>query len=393
VLSTFSLEISTSEVICGEPLPHQADHQNLKINLTKSNSLKKAVHFNYLSIMKGFKLLTVLLLGLLTPVQATCPKGPPSIDTTSGGFTYTYPWPIHYQELQTQHQTLCQAYMDVLPYNRYSRIPDRIIMLLHGKNFCGVTWEATARVLLSNGYRVIIPDQIGFCKSSKPAAYQFSLQQLALNTQSILTTLNISSLTVMGHSLGGMLATRFTLMYPSLVSRLILVDPIGLEDWKAKGVPYLSIDNIYLSERASNYTSIRAYEQSTYYAGNWSASYDTWVNMLLQVYDGPLGDRYAFDQALITDAVYTQPIVYEFPLLADTKTLVVVGDKDNTAIGKQWSPPAVQKILGNYSVLGKETARAIGGNATLVEFADLGHAPQIQAPERFHEALLSWLGR
>jgi pimeloyl-ACP methyl ester carboxylesterase len=343
--------------------------------------------------MKGFKLLTVLLLGLLTPVQATCPKGPPSVDTTSGGFTYTYPWPIHYQELQTQHQTLCQAYMDVLPYNRYSRIPDRIIMLLHGKNFCGVTWEATARVLLSNGYRVIIPDQIGFCKSSKPAAYQFSLQQLALNTQSILTTLNISSLTVMGHSLGGMLATRFTLMYPSLVSRLILVDPIGLEDWKAKGVPYLSIDNIYLSERASNYTSIRAYEQSTYYAGNWSASYDTWVNMLLQVYDGPLGDRYAFDQALITDAVYTQPIVYEFPLLADTKTLVVVGDKDNTAIGKQWSPPAVQKILGNYSVLGKETARAIGGNATLVEFADLGHAPQIQAPERFHEALLSWLGR
>lgn len=64
----------------------------------------------------------------------------------------------------------------------------------------------------------------------------------------------------MSRSLGGMLATRFTLMYPSLVSRLVLVDPIGLEDWKAKGVPYLSIDNIYLSERASNYTSIRAYE-------------------------------------------------------------------------------------------------------------------------------------
>lgn len=340
--------------------------------------------------MRGFKILAIFILGLVTTVQGTCPKGSPSVNTTSGGFTYTYPWPIHYQELHTQHQTLCQAYMDVHP-DPPSPSTNRTVMLLHGKNFCGVTWEATARVLLSSGYRVIIPDQIGFCKSSKPAAYQFSLQQLALNTQSILSSLKITSLTVMGHSMGGMLATRFTLMYPSLVSRLVLVDPIGLEDWKAKGVPYQSIDEIYLSERASNYTSIRTYEQSTYYAGNWSPAYDVWVNMLLSIYTGPLAEPYAFDQALITDAVYTQPIVYEFPLLADTKTLLFVGDKDNTAIGKAWAPPDVQRILGNYSVLGKETVKAIGPNATLVEFPDLGHAPQIQAPERFHEALMGWL--
>jgi pimeloyl-ACP methyl ester carboxylesterase len=339
--------------------------------------------------MKCFKTLAVLLLAVLPAVLSTCPEGPPSISTTSGGFTYTYPWPIHYHTIQTQHQTLCQAFMDVKPDPPMSQ--NRTIMLLHGKNFCGVTWEATARILLSAGYRVILPDQIGFCKSSKPTAYQFSLQQLALNTKSILDNLNITSLTVMGHSLGGMLATRFTLMYPSLVSRLVLVDPIGLEDWKAKGVPYLSIDNIYLQERASNYTSIRAYEQATYYVNTWSPAYDVWVNMLLQVYDGPLADAYAFDQALITDAVYTQPIVYEFPLLADKKTLLLVGDKDNTAIGKQWSPPAVQAILGNYSVLGKQTQQAIGANCTLLEFPDLGHAPQIQAPDRFHEALLSWL--
>ena len=339
--------------------------------------------------MHSLKTFAVFLLGVLPVVICTCPDGPPSVNTTSGGFTYTYPWPIHYLSLQTQHKALCQAFMDVHPDPAVSQ--NRTIILLHGKNFCGVTWEATANVLLSAGYRVIIPDQVGFCKSDKPTAYQFSLQQLALNTKSILDSLNITSLTVMGHSLGGMLATRFTLMYPSLVSRLVLVDPIGLEDWKAKGVPYLSIDNIYLQERASNYTSIRAYEQATYYVNTWSPAYDVWVYMLLQVYDGPLADAYAFDQALITDAVYTQPIVYEFPLLADKKTLLFVGDKDNTAIGKQWSPPAVQAILGNYSVLGKETQRAIGANCTLVEFPDLGHAPQIEAPGKFHAALLAWL--
>ncbi len=284
--------------------------------------------------------------------------------------------------------------MDIQPDPSASTPSDRTAVLLHGKNFCGTSWEITALVLLSSGYRVIIPDQIGFCKSSKPAAYQFSLQQLAWNTQSILTSLNVtSSVTLMGHSLGGMLATRFTLMYPSFVSRLVLVDPIGLEDWKAKGVPYLSIDEIYRSERMSNYTSIRAYEQSTYYAGSWSPSYDVWVDMLAGIYKGPEAEEYAFDQALITDAVYTQPVVYELPLLANTKTLLVVGDKDNTAIGKAWAPPNVQRILGNYSALGKDAVRAIGPNATLVEFADLGHAPQIQAPERFHDALMSWLGQ
>ena len=330
-----------------------------------------------------------LLAALATPaLSGSCPTGTPSRKTISGGFKFTYPWPIKYQELQTQHQTLCQAYMDINP--RHSK-HKKTIMMLHGKNFCGVTWEATARVMLRQGYRVILPDQIGFCKSDKPEAYQFSLQQLATNTKNILDTLNVTSLTVMGHSLGGMLASRFTLMYPDMVERLVMVDPIGLEDWKAKGVPYLPIDSIYRQEASSNYTSIRGYEQATYYVGDWKPKYDEWVNMLLQVYDGPLGDVYAFDQALVTDMVYTQPVIYEFPLLADEKTLLIVGDKDNTAIGKQWSPPEVQSILGHYDVLGPEAVAAIGSNATLIHYPNLGHAPQISNPKRFHADLLDWL--
>ena len=237
-----------------------------------------------------------------------------------------------------------------------------------------------------------MPDQIGFCKSDKPDAYQFSLQQLALNTKTILNHLNLTSVYLMGHSLGGMLSARFSMMYPGMIEGLIMVDPIGLEDWKAKGVPYLSIDNIYLSERASNYTSIRGYEQSTYYVNTWSPAYDVWVYMLLQVYNGTRGAIYAFDQALVTDMVLTQPIAYEFHLLSNLSSLLIVGDKDNTAIGKQWSPPAVQAILGNYSVLGNQTAEAIGPNCTYVHFPDLGHAPHIEDPDRFHQALLGWLG-
>ena len=70
-----------------------------------------------------------------------------------------------------------------------------------------------------------------------------------------------------------------------------------------------------------------------------------------------------------------------------------VGKSDlakTTAIGKDLASPEVRAALGNYPVLGKKAAAQIQ-HCKLVEFPDLGHAPQIQAPERFHNVLLEGL--
>ncbi|MFT8422310.1 MAG: alpha/beta fold hydrolase [Gluconacetobacter sp.] len=48
---------------------------------------------------------------------------------------------------------------------------------------------------------------------------------------------------LIGHSTGGMLAIRYALMYPRELTHLVLVDPIGLEDWLQKGVPYRTVDD------------------------------------------------------------------------------------------------------------------------------------------------------
>jgi pimeloyl-ACP methyl ester carboxylesterase len=302
---------------------------------------------------------------------------------------YPYPWPIHYHNLTSQRLNLSMAYMDVPP-NNSSYATNKTIVLLHGKNFCGATWEDTAHRLSTRGYRVIVPDQIGFCKSSKPPAYQFSLQQLAHNTHSLLGSLNIGQAYVLGHSMGGMLATRFALMYPNITTHLILTNPLGLEDWKAIGVPWQAIDLLYKSELATNYTSIRTYQQATYYVNTWKPEYDVWVNMLVSLYQLPNENiTFAWNMALTTDAVLTQPIVYEFELLK-AKTLLLIGMNDTTAIGKAWSPPDVQAKLGKYAVLGKETVAKIP-NAELIEFEGLGHSPQVQDSERYHLALFGWL--
>jgi pimeloyl-ACP methyl ester carboxylesterase len=73
-------------------------------------------------------------------------------------------------------------------------------------------------------------------------------------------------------------------------------------------------------------------------------------------------------------------------------TRMMVGDKDTTALGKNLAPPAIRATLGNYPVLGKAAAARIPG-AQLIEFPDLGHAPQIQAPARFHQSLFEFLGK
>ncbi|KAL1853582.1 hypothetical protein VTK73DRAFT_8929 [Phialemonium thermophilum] len=304
------------------------------------------------------------------------------------GSNFTYPWPVKLYKFQSQRQDLEMAFMDVPP-SKCAKPNGKVAVLLHGKNFCGPTWEETARKLSGVGYRVILPDHIGFCKSSKPPSYQFSLQQFSFNINGLLQALGIPKATIIGHSLGGMTAVRYGLMFPEQIDNLVLVDPIGLEDWKALGVPYVDIVDSYANESISDYNSIRGYEQATYYVGQWQPSYDVWVNMLVNIYKGPLGKQYSWNQALVVDMVLTQPIAYEFGLLK-THTLLMVGDKDNTAIGKQWSPPDVQAKLGHYDVLGKQVAAQIP-DCELIEFPDLGHAPQLSDPVTFHEKLLGWL--
>ncbi|KAK4187891.1 Alpha/Beta hydrolase protein [Podospora australis] len=310
------------------------------------------------------------------------------------GSNFTYPFPIKLFRFSSQNQPLEMAFMDLAPTPSLKR--QKVAVLLHGKNFCAATWGETASVLQAQGYRVILPDQVGFCKSSKPRDYQFSLPQLALNTFSLLHALNITEsdeVTIVGHSLGGMLAIRFTLLYPDMATNLVLTNPIGLEDYLAEGVPYLDISAHLASEAETNYASIKAYEQATYYQGDWIEDYDVWARMLSAVYAGSEREAFLEAQARVVDMVLTQPVANDVSRVKTKRgVLLVVGTKDTTAIGKQWSPPNVAKRLGKFNALGKATQTKIA-NCTLVEFEDSGHAPQIQDPERFNGALLKWLKR
>jgi pimeloyl-ACP methyl ester carboxylesterase len=298
---------------------------------------------------------------------------------------FAYPFPVAKYAFMSQGHDLFMSYMDIAP----ARPNGRSVVLLHGKNFCGATWEGVIPALSDAGYRVVVPDQVGFCRSAKPRAYQFSLHQLAANTHALLDHLKVERPIVLGHSMGGMLAIRYALMYPADTGGLVLVNPIGLEDWKAKGVPLATVDELFAKEKKTTRESIKKYQQAVYYDGKWKPEYDRWVDMLASMYTGKDGDLVAWNQALTTDMVLSQPVIYEIDQIK-VPTLLLIGMKDTTALGKDRAPPEVAKTLGNYRQLAPAAAARIKG-AALVAFDDLGHSPQVEDRDRFNAALLTGL--
>lgn len=300
---------------------------------------------------------------------------------------YQYPFAVHYLPLKSQNQDLKMAYMDIQP----QKPNGKTVVLLHGKNFNGAYWKTTVDALSKEGYRVVVPDQIGFGKSSKPLAYQFTFQQLAQNTKAILDELKIDKIQLLGHSMGGMIATRYALMYPEIVEKLILENPLGLEDWKLVA-PYTSIDQNYQNELKTDYETTKKYQLGFYYDNHWKPEYDEWVYLLTGWTKHPDYPIVAKNNAQTSDMIFTQPVVYEFEKIT-VPTLLIIGTRDRTAIGKNnIKDPQIAAKMGQYQLLGKATQQKIAG-AQLVELDQVGHLPHIEAFDRFIKPVKEFLGR
>jgi len=292
------------------------------------------------------------------------------------------PWPVHHITLRLEGQQVRMAYMDVQP----PKPNGQTALLLHGKNFNGYYWRAVAVWLAGKGYRVVIPDQFGFGNSDYPALH-YSFHLLASNTASLLDTLHISRVTVIGHSMGGMLATRFALLYPQRVAKLILEDPIGLEDYRTI-VPYTSPDAQYAKELKATYQSYRDYQKSYYPL--WKEEYDSLVHIQALGLSAPNFKDIARANALTYAMIYEQPVCYEFDRIR-VPTLLIVGSEDRTVVGKALLPEGERDKWGNYPELGRKTAGAIPG-AQLRVLDGIGHIPHIQDLAAFRGAVEAFLG-
>jgi pimeloyl-ACP methyl ester carboxylesterase len=298
--------------------------------------------------------------------------------------SWPYPYAVQYLPLEVDGQPVRFAYMDVPPAGMAN---GRVVVLLHGKNFYGSYWEGTANALVGAGYRVIVPDQVGFGKSSKPDVH-YSFDLLAANTVRLMDTLGIPSAAVVGHSMGGMLAVRLARNYPQRISHLVLENPIGLEDYRF-AIPPQPTNKVYESElKEVDPAKIRAFFRR--YVVEWKPEvYERFVEVRARVSLSGEYPRWVRASALTYQMVYQQPVRHEFGLIR-TPTLLIIGQEDRTVVGGNLASEEVRKTLGQYKELGKAAARDIPGSK-LVELKNVGHIPHLEVPDAFNNELLAFV--
>ena len=330
--------------------------------------------------MSRLNLIGLLFVVLLSPPVLAGEKGnsaKPVYDARLSGYDYGYE--VSYFSIDSQRQSLKMAYIYL-----EGKPGKPVITLMHGKNFNAHYWMPTAAYLHEKGYGVLVPDQIGFGKSSKPDNYQYSFSVLAHHTRDLMSALNIKKSIVIGHSMGGMLASRFALMYPQTTQRLILVNPIGLENY-LQYVEYKDTDFFYKKELAKTPGGVKRYQQKNYYAGQWNERYEALTDFMVGQIHGPDKEHVAWVNAKTYDMIFTQPVITEFQDIS-VPVRLIIGTRDRTGPGRNWKKPGVDYELGRYDRLGKAAASLIP-DAELYELNDLGHLPQIENFERFKDVL------
>jgi pimeloyl-ACP methyl ester carboxylesterase len=314
---------------------------------------------------------------LLLPAYAQredLPKAP--LDVKPGSITYeevVYPYPVAYLSLTMYGQDVRMAYMDVAPAGAPN---GRTAILFHGMNFGGFYFSGLIDALRNEGFRVVVPDQIGFGRSSKPIV-PYNFHDMALNSRKLLQSLGVGKVTVIGHSMGGMLSARFSASFPDITERTVIYDPIGLTDPRYER-PWRSTDEAYKATMAQTndqrwqafYANIRRYFPSP---GAWKPEYEKYVRILYAPTLSGDWPRLAMVRSIYQQIVYLDPVVYDWPKIK-SKTLVIGGEKDGS----------------DFPKLAKHIADNIPG-AELVIIPNAGHVPHLEVPDLFYPALVKFV--
>ncbi len=278
-----------------------------------------------------------------------------------------YPYPVQFLELNRFGQNMRMAYMDVAPTGRSN---GQTVFWQHGMNFYSEAYTPSIQALAAAGFRVLAVDRIGYGKSSKPIIpYNFNF--VAANMKSLLDELGIEKVALVGHSMGGMVMSRFAMLYPEVATHVVLVNQIGLTDQRQSRTwvdPYVGELGV-----ASYQSILRGHRR--YFPKDWPPAHLEFVRRQYGQTMSGEWPRLAMVRRLQGQMLYDDPVVYDWQHIT-TKALILAGEEDG--------------LVDDFPSLARHVASELQNSAILL-YPGIGHAPQIEIPDQFHGDLIRFL--
>lgn len=124
------------------------------------------------------------------------------------------------------HETTVDGYR--MHYETAGPATGQPVVLIHGLGGRAEDWRALAPYLVREGYRVYMPDLIGYGRSAQPRNFSYSVRDEAALVVDFLNNMDLARVDLGGWSMGGWVVQLIAAAHPERVKRLILFDSAGL---------------------------------------------------------------------------------------------------------------------------------------------------------------------
>ncbi len=102
------------------------------------------------------------------------------------------------------------------------------VVLVHGLGGRAEDWRDLAPLLAKAGFRVYLPDLVGYGRSDKPADFSYSVHDEAEMVVGFLDAVSLKQVDLGGWSMGGGIVQHVAFRHPERVQRLMLFDSVGI---------------------------------------------------------------------------------------------------------------------------------------------------------------------
>lgn len=238
------------------------------------------------------------------------------------------------------------------------------VLLLHGLGADSTSWTLQIPALSEAGFRPVAPDAPGFGASPYDGR-GWNIPRVAAQMADLLGGLGSGPASLVGLSMGGVIAQQFALDFPQLTKKLVLVStysvlrPDNLSGW------------VYFIRRAATILTLGLKAQAQVVARRVFPNPQD--EPLRQMYLSIVAraDPHAYRKAMLSLGLFDSR-----KHLKEVKapTLVITGAEDSTVT------PARQRVL----VLGIPSARQ-------VIIPQAGHAVSVDQADKFNQTLLDFL--